>query len=153
MKARLIIAVSLFLMVGVAGCGAFRFLLGTLGPSTVGVELINNSDFDVRVRLYYDDEQDTIEAILTETGVFIERTLPPGGTHSFVRDCDDLQAIIIDDADLRIIGGVGPADSTDVLRDGSDFRCGDTLVFTFDHSNVIVDFRVEFEAVPPPTVE
>ena len=32
--------------------------------------------------------------------------------------------------------------SIDVLRDGDDFRCGDTFVFTFDHSLVLVDFDV-----------
>ena len=30
----------------------------------------------------------------------------------------------------------------DVLRDGDDFSCGDTIVFTFDHSGILVDFDV-----------
>ena len=39
-------------------------------------------------------------------------------TTTFTRDCDDLQAIIIGDADLQLPLGLGPDASTDVLHDG-----------------------------------
>ncbi|MCH7884473.1 MAG: hypothetical protein IIC01_04415, partial [Planctomycetes bacterium] len=47
-----------------------------------------------------------------------------------------------DDADLLILGDIGPEANSDVLRDGDDFSCGDTIVFTFDHSGILVDFDV-----------
>jgi hypothetical protein len=65
-----------------------------------------------------------------------------GKTETFTRDCDQLQAIVIDDTDLMVIGQLGPETDTDVLRDGDDFGCGDTLVFTFDHGPLFVDFAI-----------
>lgn len=128
------------------GCGAISNLVGSLSPKTVTVELVNASTaFDVDVQLFYGDQQDTLEALLTEFGTEVNRTLPPGTTSTFTRDCDALQAIIIKDADLRVLVGLGPQTNTDMLRDGTDFNCGDTLTFTFDHSAAIFDFDVAFD--------
>lgn len=125
------------------GCG---FLAGVIGnviqPSTTTILLVNNSDFPVEVTLYYDNEQEIPEALLTEIGTEIQQTVGVGETFTINRDCDDLQAVIIDDAELSIIGEVGPGASTGVYRDGDDFNCGDTLTFTFDHTAVIVDFDI-----------
>lgn len=132
------------LLVLVAGCDALTALLGTLQPRLVTVRLVNNSDFAVEGVLYYDNDQDTIEAVLVETGTERTFALPAGGQSSFSVNCDDLQAIIIDNASLQVAGDVGPEDNTDVLRDGNDFGCGDTLVFTFDHSGAILDFEVTY---------
>jgi len=71
--------------------------------------------------------------------------IPPGGTRTFIRSCDDLQAIVLDDADLLILAGIGPETNTDVLRDGDDFRCGDLIEFTFSHSGAVFDFDVEVD--------
>ncbi len=136
-----------FLMFGMflalcTGCDSLSGLLGFLQPNRVTVVLVNNGAFPVEGNLFYDDDQDTIEAVLTETGTERAFTVAAGGRSSFSLSCDALQAIILDDANLRVVGGVGPNASTDVLRDGSDFRCGDTIVFTFDHSDVILDFDV-----------
>jgi hypothetical protein len=122
-----------------AGCDAVRQILG---PSETSVRLVNDSDFPVEVDLYYGDEQDTIEAVLTETGTNVQRTIDAGDIYSFSDDCDNLQAIVIVDADLRVLSGLGPEDSTDVLRDGTDFSCGDTITFTFDHSAILTDFAI-----------
>ncbi len=130
------------LLVLVAGCDALTPLLGTLQPNLVTVELVNNSDFAVEGTLFYDDDQDTLEEILVETGTERAFTLAAGGRSSFSVNCDDLQAIIIDNAGLQIVGDVGPEANTDILRDGDDFGCGDTIVFTFDHSDVLLDFDV-----------
>jgi len=130
------------LLVLVAGCNSLTAVLGTLQPNLVTVELVNNSDFAVEITLFYDDDQDTIEEILVETGTERTFTLAAGGRSSFSVNCDDLQAIIIDNASLQIVGDVGPEANTDVLRDGNDFGCGDTIVFTFDHSDVLLDFDV-----------
>ena len=130
------------LLVSCIGCGSLSDLLGFLQPNLVTVELVNNGAFPVDGTLFYDDDQDTIEALLSETGTERSFTVVAGARSSFSLSCEDLQAIIIDDADLQIVGSIGPDASTDVLRDGTDFRCGDTIVFTFDHSDLIVDFDI-----------
>jgi len=121
------------------GCGA---LLDTLVSRMTTVELVNNGDFDVDVVLFFDDTQEVPRILLVETGTRMEFTLAPGETRRFSRPCDDLQVIVIDDADLRVAGGLGPEANSDVLRDGDDFFCGSTIRFTFDHSAAILDFDV-----------
>lgn len=120
------------------------FLIDLLRPRTTTVRLVNEGAFPVEVELYYDDDQEIPEALLRETGTRREFTLDPGQVASFSDDCDDLQAVMIDDADLRIVGGIGPETDTGVLRDGDEFGCGDVITFTFDHSEIIVDFDVTF---------
>lgn len=125
------------------GCDALRGLIGVIEETQrTGVQLRNQSDFAVEVVLFYDDDQETVDGLIQETGTERNFTVVAGGTQSFSRPCDDLQAVIIDDADLLVIGEVGPEDRTDVLRDGDEFDCGDTIVFTFDHSDVVVDFEI-----------
>lgn len=118
------------------------FLVGLLQPSTTSVRLVNNGDFDVEATLYYDDDQELPRDVLTEIGTRMDLTIAPGETTSFTRDCDALQAIVIDNASLNVVGQVGPEADTNVLRDGDDFGCGDTIVFTFDHGPVLVDFDI-----------
>jgi hypothetical protein len=122
-----------------AGCEA---IIGFLQPRTVTVRLVNDGDFAVNVRLFFDDDQDLPRSVLTEDGTELRYTIAAGETATFARSCDDLQAVVIDDADLLIVGEIGPEADTNVLRDGDDFGCGDTIVFTFDHSNLLVDFDV-----------
>lgn len=122
----------------VAGCGLIEDLL----PSRVEVLLINNSDNTVDVTLYVSDEQDIPEDLLTSVGDKLEYSIAAGQTVNFSRECSNLQAIIVDDARLRVVGDIGPQASTGVLRDGEEFSCNDRIVFTFDHSDVIIDFDV-----------
>jgi hypothetical protein len=128
----------------VSGCDA---LVGLFGADTVTVRLVNDGDYDVVVEIYISDQQEIPEVLLTTLGTKLEYTVEAGETVTFSRSCDDLQAIIISDADLQVIGGIGPETSSDVLRDGDDFSCGDTIVFTFDHPDVPLDLdlTVEFE--------
>jgi len=127
------------LLAALAGCGV---VAASLGPRTTSARLVNNGEFAVRVELFLDEEQDLPREVLTEVGTQLEFTLEPGEVAAFARDCEDLQAIVINDADLLIVGQIGPEADTDVLRDGDDFGCGDTIVFTFDHSGAILDFDV-----------
>lgn len=122
-----------------SGCDAVGDLVG---PSTVRVRLVNNGQFDVEGTLFYGDQQDLPKIVLTEFGEELDFIVPSGGSNTFLRACDDLQAIVIEDADLLIIGDLGPETSSGVLRDGDDFSCGDTIVFTFDHSGILLDFDV-----------
>ena len=130
------------LLLPLAGCDAFP---GVIIGDQVRVMLVNDGDFDVEIVIYIDDNQNIPKALLTENGTKLEYTVEPGETRTFLRDCDDLQAIIIDDADLQVVGGAGPETNTDVLRDGDDFGCRDTIVFTFDHTWVLIDFDVTVE--------
>jgi len=125
----------------VSGCDA---LTEFFGADTVTVALVNNSSLglDVEVEIYISDQQEIPELLLTELGTKLEYTIEAGETVTFSRSCDDLQAIVVSNAELKIIGDIGPEASSDVLRDGDDFSCGDTIVFTFDHSILLVDFDV-----------
>lgn len=122
-----------------AGCDALSNLLA---PRDTTVRLINDGDARVTAQLYYIDQQDTPRDLLTAVGVHMEIVLEPGESRTIRRDCDKIQAIVIDDAKLSVVGDVGPTASSDVLRDGGAFDCGDTITFTFDHSAVLVDFDV-----------
>lgn len=144
-KSKQIAIAGVTLFVGIAGCDA---LLGLLQPRTVTIRLVNNSDFDVDVEMYTHDEQNVAEFLITEVGDRIDRTVGSGQSSTIVGDCDDIQAIIIEDADLLAVGGLGPEANTDVIRDGSDFGCGDTVTFTFDHSALITDFDVTVNVTP-----
>jgi hypothetical protein len=108
----------------------------------VRVVLVNDGDYDVNVVLYYDNEQGISESNLRDHGTRLEYTVADGDSVSFLRNCADLQAIMIDEARLQVLGDLGPQTSTDVLRDGDDFDCRETITFTFDHSGLLLDFGV-----------
>lgn len=125
---------------GVGGCDAVSHVVL---PTTVTATFTNTSaEFDVEIDVFYSDQQDMPDFLLRELGENITRTIPPGASVTIERDCDEFQAIMIDDADLIVVGGIGPEDSTDVMRDGDDFACGDTLAFTFTHTDAVVDFEI-----------
>ena len=139
---RVLLVLAVVFIVPLSGCDG---LDGIIGANTVTVRLINQGDFDVDVTLYYYDHQEVEEELLVLLGDEVEYTIGDGNTRTFTQSCDDLQAIMIEDADLQIIGGIGPEANTDVLRDGDDFGCGDTIVFTFDHSDLIFDFEIDVD--------
>ncbi len=138
MRPAMCIPLGVLLAAG-AGC---EWVLSQLIANQTSVRLVNHSDFPVSVTLYTDEEQNIPEDLLTEVGTRMQYTLAPGQVEVFSDDCDSLQAIVIDDADLEVVGSIGPSDHSSVLRDGSDFGCGDTITFTFDHSALLVDFSV-----------
>lgn len=135
------IRASVIGLAALCGCGPLSIFLPL---NQTAVLLVNNGDYPVEVRLFYSDQQDIPEALLTQdsVGTEVDYTIPAGESASFTRDCDQLQAIIIDHAKLNVALGIGPEDDTGVLRDGSDFHCGNTIVFTFEHSSNIVDFHI-----------
>ncbi len=129
------------------GCDALIALLAE-APTTVTVAFVNSSaDFGVEVDYYYSDEDDIPRDLLTtDIGERRNFTIPAGETVSFPLLCEDAQAMIVDDSDLLILGGAGPEDDTDVLYDGADFSCGDTITFTFSHTDLLLDFEVRATA-------
>ncbi len=129
----------------VAGCG-------NLLPDQTTVLLVNTNDpgdvnenFNVEVTLYYADDQLILEDVLTTLGQQRTFTLAPGTSQTFSVDCENLQAIIIDQAELRVLGDIGPTQSSGVLRDGDDFQCGDTLVFTFSGQALPPELSIDFQ--------
>ena len=105
MSKLLAVAVLVCLSAGLAGCDS---LVGLLRPRETTIVLANASDFDVEIVLFYDEDQNILELLLTEIGEEMRLTIGAGEQITFSRDCDDLQAIIIDDADLLLIGQLGP---------------------------------------------
>ncbi len=127
------------LTLALTGCDA---LIGIITPTSVTVSLVNASDYDVDAKIFISDEQDLPEFLLTELGDELNFVMPAGETATFTRSCDKLQAIVVDDADLLVLVGLGPEAGSDVLRDGDDFRCGDVIIFTFSHSEAVLDFHI-----------
>ena len=89
------------------------------------------------------------KTLVDELGERVDVFLLPGGRSSFLRSCDDLQAIVVGDADLNVLGGLGPDASSDVLRDGTDFGCGDEIQFIFHGGGNLLDFDVDVLVVTP----
>lgn len=116
------------------------------GSTVTTVRLVNNTAFPVDVTLFYGSEQNEPAATLPLTGTEVVETVPANSTVTFSRDCDDLQAIVIDDADLQIVGSIGPSQNTRVYRDGDDFGCGDTLTFTFTVSSFLTELDIAFSS-------
>jgi hypothetical protein len=116
-----------------------------IGGDTTEVVLVNQGSFDVKAQLFIGSNPAMPRDLLTVFGEEIEETIEPGETLRVTRSCQDVQAVVIGDADLLIVGGSGPDDDTDVLRAGTDFGCGDTIVFTFDHSAAIFDFEITWQ--------
>jgi hypothetical protein len=124
--------------------GGCAEILDFVQSSRTTVRLVNNGAYAVQVELFISDQQEIPEVLLiADDDNREEFTVGAGDVVTFSRDCDDLQAIIIHDADLQVIGQAGADTRTEVLRDGDDFGCGDTINFIFDHSELIVDFDVD----------
>ncbi len=132
-------ALCVFPILTLAGCDA---LVLFLPPSTVTVLLVNDGLFPVNVDLFYSDVQEIPEFLLTEVGTEVNLTVGAGQSRTITRDCDQLQALIIDNADLEVLGSIGPEANTNVLRDGDEFGCGAVITFRFTHSEAIVDFDI-----------
>ena len=122
------------ILAGVAGCGAVRSIISSGSQTTI--RLVNAADYPVAVELYYGDTQETLAAVLQETGTQVVRRLAAGEEASISRKCDALQAVMIEEAGMDVAVGLGPNDNTGVFSDGSDFNCGDTIVFTFTNMGV-----------------
>ncbi len=116
------------------GCDSLSGIFDMFVPTTTRVRLVNNTGFAVEGTLYYGDQQDMPEDLLTNDvlATEVDFSLSVGSNRVVITEsCEDLQAIIIDKAELLLFPGISPDTSSDVLRDGDDFGCGDEIVFTF----------------------
>ena len=128
MRRLLGLAVIAGIVAVLVGCEA---AISIFSPQSVVVRLVNTTAFEVEAEIYTSEDDNILVALITELGDRFEETIPPGGTVTLVQSCEELQAIVITDADLRLFGGVGPETQSDLLLDGQDFHCGDEIVFTF----------------------
>lgn len=107
------------------------------------VELRNNSEFELEVELYYDEDSDVDEDDIDNVGTRRTFTLEAGEDASFSALCLNLHAIKITNAELQTVGN--PTLESDVFRIDNDFECNDQITFTFDASAIPIDFDVEFQ--------
>jgi len=127
------------------GCSA---LIGLVQPSTVTVQIVNNGTFPIVTTFYIDKDENIFDFLIKELGTKIEDTVQAGQSTTLTRSCSDLGAIILDKAELQIVGSVGPDTSDGILRQGEDFSCGDTITYTFNHSDALLDFDVTVTVQP-----
>ncbi len=141
-KYRIGIVTAVGLALSITGCDV---VLDIILPSTVTITLVNDSaQFRVDGTIVFDDDDPLLKADLIAFGTERDFDLEPGESFSFPPlDCDEVQALILQDADLRVIGGVGPETDSDILRMGDDFECGNEIVFTF--SGGALDFDVSIQ--------
>lgn len=122
-----------------AGCGLG---LGFLLPSTVTITLVNEfSDFGIDGTLVIDNREALIKEDLVAFGNELVFSLGAGESFSFTAlDCSDVESLVLDRAALLVLGNIGPTTDSAILRLGTDFQCGDEIVFTFSGS--LVDLNV-----------
>lgn len=133
---------TLMACVGLAGgCDTFSSLLGS---NITSVEFYNDSPYEVYVEYVTHDDQNTPESLLDDVGVVDDFELDSGRERYVEDDCDEIQAVQVIEAYLTDDDDVGA--STDVLRDGDDFGCGDRILITFttddDGDDLFIDVDV-----------
>ncbi len=146
MSQRIVMALALLGVGLLVGCGTVgEAVVNTLvGSTRTTVRLVNSTDFPLTVEFRYSDDQLVLPFVLRDSGTRVERVIAANSEASYSDDCDALQAVVITAADLDIAIGLGPGTDSRVYRDGTDFGCGDTLIFTFE-SDGILDLTVDFD--------
>lgn len=137
MKRVLILAMLGLIMVPL-GAGCF----GLADQTTVN--MVNNTQYPVSIRLYYDDDQNLPQSLIELDGTEMRFTVASGQTYTFSRTCEDLQAIFIKDADMIIAPGISPEANTRVYREPGDFGCGHTLTFTFTQNALGTNLSISY---------
>jgi hypothetical protein len=132
-------AVLLFALPLAGACDLTRLIQGDV----VFVKLINDGAYPVEVELRISGNQYELQGVLEEFGDELNYTVDPGETVTFSESCDDLQAIMIANAELSLAGDLGPSNKTGILRDGGEFGCGDTIIYTFDHPAVPTSLEID----------
>lgn len=126
-----------------AGCDlALDFIL----PSTVTIRLVNGiAGFGIDGTLVMDNRDALIKEDLVAFGNDLPFSIGAGGSVSFTGiDCNDVESLVLDSAKLVLFGGFGPTTDSAILRLGTDFQCGEEIVFTFTGS--ILDLNVATSA-------
>lgn len=144
MRRAVIAALLTGAIVFTTGC---QFLANLVQPQNTTIRLVNPGAFPVEVDLYIDNDQNILEALLEDDDNLTQRTVAANSETTLTLDCDQLQALLVN-AEVNIIGSIGPQDGTGVFRDGDDFGCGDTIVVTFDYGAVPVNLDIQVTVDP-----
>lgn len=137
-----VVALAALSLTGV-GCSALLDLLGDIGLNQVTVRFINDTPFPIDIEAYYSEDDDALESLLTTFGEELNFTLNAGQTQTLQRSCADFGSFIIDRAEARVLGSLGPDTGTDVLRQNDEFDCGDVITFRF--TGDLVTLNIQFE--------
>jgi amino acid permease len=129
-----------------AGCS----LLGNLSSQTpadmVTVQLVNtNSLFSVQAQLHISNIPDVAREDLVAAGAAYSEVIPGGQTVLLRISCAAVEALVIDLAELEFFGA-GPQGSTAVYRKGTDFSCGQTIIFTFAGQIAPPELNISFSS-------
>ena len=126
-----------------AGCGfGFDIFL----PSTVTITFVNGiADFAIEGTVVFDNREAFIKEDLVGFGEELSFVLDGGESVSLAPlDCGDVESLVLDRAELLVLGDLGPSTDSDILRIDEDFDCGDEIVFTFTGS--MLDLNVSTAA-------
>jgi hypothetical protein len=131
------------LILTLAGCG---FGLDIFLPSTVTITFVNEfTDLSIEGTVVFDNREAFIKEDLVGFGE--ERSFSVDGGQSLSLtplSCGEVESLVLDRAELLVVGNVGPSTDSEILRIGEDFDCGDEIVFTFTGS--ILDLNVSTAA-------
>lgn len=143
MRQRYLLILIVPLLTLLISCDALLVLLQSsnfLQSSNVTISFVNgSSDFDLQINYFYSDDKNINQDVLVLPVINEEgnETIMPGSTFTFSDSCDNLQAFIVNDAELQAALS-SPNRSTGVLRIDSDFSCGDRVVFTFTPGSLVL---------------
>ncbi len=140
------------MVLGCASCGNLSGVLNGLGlsPNSVTLRLVNETTSRVKPSVYVSKAGDLFFDRLTEELLTLQINLQdfgdldPGEVASRSYDCNDIEAVMAKDAELKTGLGISPNDDSNIFIDGEDFRCGDTVTITY--SGGIGSFRVNIAA-------
>ncbi len=140
---RIALLTPIGLILTLGGCG---FGLDIFLPSTVTITFVNGiADFEIQGTVVFDNREAFIKEDLLGFGE--ERSFSVDGGRSFSLtplDCGDVESLVLDRAELLVIGDLGPSTDSEILRIDEDFDCGDEIVFTFTGN--ILDLNVSTTA-------
>jgi len=120
----------------VGGCEAISLNLDELGLTiqgltTVTVELVNDTRYDVDPYIRFDDDEGFL-AQLFPADDLATGLLEPGDVLVFEFACDELGLIFSDGAEqLGVFDVIAEADESAILQRDDDFDCGDLIRFRF----------------------
>lgn len=133
------------------GCGNLGGVLDALGISsdTVTLKLVNETAFRVEPEVFVTDTDLGLDLITEELVTLgINRLdvddLSPGDSVTRTFDCDEIEAVMASDAELKTGLGISPDADSDLFVQGEQFECGDTV--TVRYTGGVGDFSARINA-------
>ncbi|NOT00770.1 MAG: hypothetical protein HOP29_09100 [Phycisphaerales bacterium] len=145
------LGMSVLVMAPSAGCGNLGTVLDALGVSsdTVTLKLVNETPFRVEPEVFVTDTDLGLEFVTEELvtlGVnrLAVEDLAPGVSVTRTFDCDDIEALMASEAELKTGLGISPDADSDLFVQGEQFECGDTV--TLRYTGGVGDFSARINA-------